>query len=190
MSKKGASEGDVAFIEGEYIDEVYDDGGVTVFDEESNPYGEINMGYQIRFMGWPNKAFGLISGKWTYKDEKGVVNTVPIVASGVLISKAVVLTAAHCIYSRKYKKEGSSFKFFPAMDGITIPYGEAEIDEVRYPKEFKEDFGSMNPYGYHKYDYALCFLKKPIGNKTGYVSLEFERKDYENVQLKMTGYSS
>ena len=72
--------------------------------------------------------------------------------SGVLISKNIVLTAAHNIYNRVQGYENTAFKVYFGADGTAKQY--YDVEEFRYMREFKTK-DNKTPY-----DFALLKLTK------------------------------
>jgi V8-like Glu-specific endopeptidase len=76
--------------------------------------------------------------------------------SGVLISRDLILTAAHNFYDKDLRKENGGFKFYLGACGTAEKY--YELESWRYPAEFttcpKDDR--------LEFDYALVKLKQPI----------------------------
>jgi V8-like Glu-specific endopeptidase len=73
----------------------------------------------------------------------------------VLISKNILLTAAHNIYDKKYNCENSNFKFYVGAFGVTDIFYKAE--EWRYPERFKTCSNNMKRL---QFDYALIKLSE------------------------------
>lgn len=90
--------------------------------------------------------------------------------SGTLIARNIVLTAAHCIYSRAdaafYSKTATRFR--PGREGecntaSCQPYGEHNAIWYFTPAEFRED---SNPW---PYDYGIMVVGSAPGDQTGWL---------------------
>jgi V8-like Glu-specific endopeptidase len=88
------------------------------------------------------------------------------VGSGVLISRDLILTAAHNLYDKDLRKENEEFKFYLGACGTAEKY--YELEDWRYLTEF-----STCPTNERlEFDYALIKLKQPIEYKE-YLELSF-----------------
>lgn len=76
--------------------------------------------------------------------------------SGVLISRNIILTAAHNFYDKQRLSENTDFKFYLGADGKAEEYH--EVQAWRYPEEFK----TCKPSVKLPHDFAIMKLKKPI----------------------------
>jgi V8-like Glu-specific endopeptidase len=88
------------------------------------------------------------------------------VGSGVLISRDLVLTAAHNLYDKDVGQENEVFKFYIGASGTAEKY--YELEDWRYSSEFKTCPQSEKL----EFDYALVKLKQPIDYKE-YLELSF-----------------
>jgi hypothetical protein len=88
------------------------------------------------------------------------------VGSGVLISRDLVLTAAHNLYDKDVGKKNEVFKFYIGASGTAEKY--YGLEDSRYPSEFKNCPISEKL----EFDYALVKLKQPIEYKE-YLELSF-----------------
>lgn len=83
--------------------------------------------------------------------------------TGFLVGPSLVLTAAHNLYSNLLNID--SIRFLPGHNGDTFPFGKYTATKFHIPSQYKKDVTNK------KYDYALIELEEPVGNKTGYFSL-------------------
>jgi V8-like Glu-specific endopeptidase len=58
-----------------------------------------------------------------------------VYGSGTLINSRFVLTAAHNLYPKYFKKEPESILFIPALNGNKCPYGIIGVRRYFYPQE-------------------------------------------------------
>jgi V8-like Glu-specific endopeptidase len=79
--------------------------------------------------------------------------------SGLLISKDLILTAAHNIFDKEVGMEHDGFKFYLGANGIAEKY--YELESWRYPPEFATCPANERL----QFDYALVKLKQPIDYK-------------------------
>jgi len=108
--------------------------------------------------------------------------------TGTLISEKIVLTAAHCVWSRRD---------FP--NEVRFVAGVHRNSQVAYSKgkriHISEAFksGEKSPSNLGS-DWALVELEKPIGKKAGYIRLTnfnvdiFERLEAKQPTFKLSGY--
>ena len=76
--------------------------------------------------------------------------------SGVLISRDIILTAAHNLYEKRLKCRNSDFKVYVGANGEAEEYH--EVEGWRYPREFE----TCSPSAQLSFDYAILKLKKPV----------------------------
>jgi V8-like Glu-specific endopeptidase len=113
--------------------------------------------------------------------------------SGTLISKNIVLTAAHCFYNNKTKKFAnknilftlqSSKNYKPYKEEIGIKYFLNE----NFIKNYKKTNSKSSIYKNQiNYDYAFLFLKNNIGEKYGWNEIE-KLKNYKKEEVKLLSY--
>ncbi len=100
--------------------------------------------------------------------------------SGTLISSRYALTAAHNVYSRRFRKEADSIYFIPALNGRDCPYGIIGVRRHFYPNEFKEG---------RTEDYAILELEEDIGNSVGIINMKiFEEHEINGIEYSIYGY--
>ena len=125
-------------------------------------------------------------GKLTFKQGNGYYQ-----ATGELIGKKTVLTAAHCAYGENGLSK--SMRFYPAQDGVNNPYGSYEIAEIHVPEEYKKAVKNEDYLQQARYDYAVLTLKKSMPTNYGYFSLggdgtSLDKKGIKNLALAIIGY--
>lgn len=76
-----------------------------------------------------------------------------------LISNSMIMTAAHCLYSKQY---GNPVKvtFTPGETGTKAPYGTVTVKKIVLSDNYKSNPTMAN-------DYAVAILDKPIGGGQG-----------------------
>ena len=117
-------------------------------------------------------------------------------ATGALIGRRTVLTAAHCAYGTSGLSK--NMRFYPAQDGTNNPYGSYEISEIYVPEEYKKAVDSNNKTEENKaqrqkYDYAVLTLKKSLPADYGYFRLGgdgtlLDRNGIKNQTIAIIGY--
>ncbi len=105
--------------------------------------------------------------------------------SGTLISPHHVLTAGHCLFSRKYGW-AKRVEFFPGRNKEKNPYGGAVGSMLLSVKGWVENLNE-------EYDMGVLVLDRPIGYKTGWLGLcsaieENAMKDIGRRKVHVTGY--
>ena len=136
---------------------------------------------------FPQSVHGVIIVKQT---EDGT----PMWGSGVLIGTNIVLTAAYNIYDdeKPIKKRYPCIKFIPGANGDEAPFGEIEVDQVFAPEDFINHKEIDDENGGNAADYALLYLRKPIGCVAGYFGLHAvlpsERKLLDVDEVSIVGY--
>ncbi len=102
-------------------------------------------------------------------------------ASGTLIGKNMVLTAAHNVYDIERGEEHRALQFAAGFDGKEYKYGVQEVEEIYYPTAYAEGDDSE--------DYALLILDESIGVSTGYLGLSvLGDAELLDKELHVTGY--
>jgi hypothetical protein len=100
-------------------------------------------------------------------------DTLQHICSGMMVSRSMVLTAAHCIMN------GSTNEFYD--DGILAFPGYHNGEEnMDVPSSSVESIYTFKRYidGASHYDMALLQLLEPIGNQTGWIGIGFESDDF------------
>ncbi len=108
--------------------------------------------------------------------------------SGTLVGENLVLTAAHCVWSRRdYPEE----VFFLAGFQQDRYVAQSNAKNIHIHEAFES--GEPSPKTF-SVDWALIELETPIGKKAGYVGVAafdakvFESMDKERVRFKVSGY--
>jgi V8-like Glu-specific endopeptidase len=92
------------------------------------------------------------------------------ICTGSLVGPNKVLTAAHCIYSRRRRRTATSIRVIPGKNGpgrgrSAEPFGFASVRRIYLPPQYRTA-GSYRQAVPH--DYAVLSLDKPIGSRVGY----------------------
>ena len=110
-----------------------------------------------------------------------IINGNQAAGTGTLIDNTTVLTAAHVVYNVETNTWASSVTVYPGKNKETEPYGSTTASKiVIYPGY--NSTGSYIP----KYDLAIIKLNKPLGVKTGYLSISSSISTGNNVSI--SGY--
>jgi len=98
-----------------------------------------------------------------------------------------VLTAAHCVWDIAATPAGpmSHVKFAAGMDGSKPPFGDVSWASVRLLNQFKGAAGYDDTAANN--DFALITLSKPVGQKAGWLGLEWANGK-KAVDLSTAGY--
>jgi protease YdgD len=108
--------------------------------------------------------------------------------SGTLVAENLVLTAAHCIWSRRHHPE-EVFFLAGFQQGRYVAHSKAK--NIHVHEAFES--GKPSPRTF-SVDWALIELEKPIGRKAGYVGVAafdanvLENMNKERVRFKVSGY--
>ena len=108
-------------------------------------------------------------------------------ASGVLIGRKYVLTAAHRVSDVTQKKKYSGCHVYPGKIGDRRFFGQSRVSRVHVHPLFSM---ARNEQERHRYDVAVLELKDPLGEGTGWPS--FAVCDLLNLQkrtLEICGYN-
>jgi glutamyl endopeptidase len=107
-------------------------------------------------------------------------NGYTLYGSGTLISLRYVLTAAHNLYSHRFRKEADSIYFIPALNGSDCPYGIIGVRRRFYPKEYEEGISE---------DYAILEIEKDIENAESIINMKiFEQDKINGIECSIYGY--
>nr|WP_086331123.1 Ig-like domain-containing protein [Enterococcus sp. 4G2_DIV0659]OTO07980.1 hypothetical protein A5880_002250 [Enterococcus sp. 4G2_DIV0659] len=99
------------------------------------------------------------------------------IGSGALIQKNIFLTCAHAVYNNGFFSDGL---IVPGRIGYwNKPFGEAKMEKIYILKEYMTDKQVGN-------DFALVKLDRPIGEKTGWLGLNYANKAGETFTI--SGY--
>ena len=108
--------------------------------------------------------------------------------TGTLVGEQLVLTAAHCVWSRRQYPEEV---FFLAGFHQSSYVAHSKAKNIHVHETFESGEPSLSKFSV---DWALIELEKPIGKQAGYVGLAdfdakvFEGMDKEQVRFKLSGY--
>lgn len=112
------------------------------------------------------------------------------VASGVMMGKNTVLTCAHALYSREYRRWARDVKVVPAAFGGTIP----NPDYAPYGSAFKEnawvsgDYITSSATVAPDYDWGVIKLTENLGDQTGFCDPYTTNEDLLNKNVISKGY--
>ncbi len=109
--------------------------------------------------------------------------------SGTLVAANVVLTAAHCLYSRRMKKMvvPSTVHFLAGYSKGEFR-GHSKVQSYRVGTGFDGDKWNDKTNAMH--DWALLTLEKPLGDDLGFLTLPsewFDRTIRQQQEIKTTG---
>src|SRR5437879_8781180 len=85
-------------------------------------------------------------------------DALPIYGSGVLISDAHVLTAAHVVWNATVSPAEYSVKVTLAQDGSNFLEDRIDVSRIDIPKRYKD--------GGYAFDYAILTLDSPMAGRT------------------------
>ena len=101
--------------------------------------------------------------------------------SGILISKDLVLTCAHVVYSQELKMKYEKIEFYLGQHGVL---GECcEVEQSMFPRQYKQ-LSKKN----REFDFALLKLKKPVKKDYNFLELSFDFRQIEKATLSIFGY--
>lgn len=106
------------------------------------------------------------------------------IGTGTMIEKDVILTAAHVVYSHDKGGYYENLRCVAAPNGPSAPFGIPDINNVKVSDKYIK-----KGEGYMQYDYALVFLRNPLGEKTGCMGLSVLKDDaYKGLKVTIAGY--
>jgi|GEM_PF-2004830 len=116
----------------------------------------------------------------TFSDQEG--NKILGGGSGTLISPCAVLTAGHCLFSRKYGW-AERVEFFPGRNKETNPYGQASGSILLSVSGWVDSHNA-------RYDMGVLILDKPIGMITGWLGVCHAKETdiKKTTKVHITGY--
>ncbi|MFB8787927.1 MAG: trypsin-like serine protease [Potamolinea sp.] len=100
--------------------------------------------------------------------------------SGALVSAKYVLTAGHCVYSKRDGGYATKIEVIPGLNGTYKPYGSAFATNTRTYANYTTSQDS-------NYDIALLTLDSAIGNSTGWLSYAYY-PTLDGVTANIAGY--
>ena len=104
--------------------------------------------------------------------------------TGCLINGNVVLTAAHNIYCRKLKQEGTKLTFSPGINGMEGR--ECKVKRYRYHEQYREEKDIDEA---RKHDIGVLVLEEDLGNEYGWIGIDSSDKNTKGVeQVELCGY--
>jgi glutamyl endopeptidase len=139
---------------------------------------ETILGFDSRVQTYPNtfprRAVGLI----TFNPPGGASR-----CTGWLIGKDTVATAGHCVAEGGSKQfyNKATYKFFPAKNGASQPYGFCTAKNLYTDVEWFNN-------GSDDYDYGLIKLNCTVGNNTGWFGFFWTAGNLLNEPTVISGY--
>lgn len=111
------------------------------------------------------------------------------VCSGTLIGKNLVLTAAHCLITRKNQKVSPSQIYFFTKFQNDKPIYKSNVLTYYHPHHFHNFPTSPSLYNYVN-DWAILVLKKPLGTQVGFFNVDQARypKNQTKIRINHSGY--
>ncbi len=105
--------------------------------------------------------------------------------TGTIVSRYMVLTAAHCIYDRGGSNYFDEFKVMPARDGSSLPYGTYNLTRKRTNSAYINASSSNR----HNYDYGALFNYSQFPFST-MMPVKFDYSANNGNVVNMSGYPS
>lgn len=129
--------------------------------------------------GWASKIVKLVVSK---------TETMNSICSGAMISKNIVLTAAHCILDGLKKTESGGWAL--KDNGIQVYHGFKNNTYVKKATVKRATWGSLDVNAEIEGDWALLLLDKPLGDDIGWFGVLSDLKmesDY-NKSISIAGF--
>lgn len=101
--------------------------------------------------------------------------------TGTLVGPRHILTAGHCVYTRRKKTWKKKLHFSPARDVRKRPYGKLKWEKVYALKGFVEK-------GSKTLDMAIVVLEENIGNQLGWFGIKSLKEDTTSFPITISGY--
>ncbi len=110
--------------------------------------------------------------------------------TATMISRNVILTAAHCVYNKYYSGWAKSARFFPAYDHGESVFSSAYVQQMNLPAQYLRKSGtdgSTIPWKAIPFDFAVMVLDTPLGESTGWLNLK-KLNSFTGKFVSIAGY--
>lgn len=124
---------------------------------------------------------------WPYLTHGHMVMKFPnnkvYIGSGTIVNKHHVITAGHCVYSKKDGGWAKSVMFYPAQNDNNLPFGGIPVVQLWSVKGWTDRLDT-------NWDFGMLILNQDIYKKTGHLGL-IAHRDHRKLlrhRVNVTGY--
>lgn len=138
-------------------------------------------------IGEDNRTRITNTASWPYLTHGHMVMRFPnnkvYIGSGTIVNKRHVITAGHCIYSRRDGGWAKSVMFYPAQNDNHLPFGGIPVVQLWSVKGWTERNDT-------NWDFGMLKLNQDISKKTGHLGI-IAYRDHRKLlrhRVNVTGY--
>ncbi|MCB1480077.1 MAG: trypsin-like peptidase domain-containing protein [Rhodobiaceae bacterium] len=145
------------------------EGGVEpVGDEAKNGQDRKVIGLDDRIVIEPTSKYPFSTVGYLEMEYSGSIGR----CTGTVISRNIVITAAHCVYDLETNEWAKSVTFFPGLSGKSAPMGYFKAENWSIQKGYVDSTAAVDG-NQVIHDMAIIEFSQDIGNTTGWLAVGY-----------------